>query len=226
MLYAKITVKDSVGIEVDDYVNLTIEIKNTNDPPGTPTIVSPLNNEEFLTTDSIDFVGSCDDPDLPHGDTLTYVWTSNITGELGQGTTLSNQKLDEGTHEITLTVSDEEGESASTNIIIKISRPIDDADGKDQTDDANEKDKYIYKAGVWVFVVPIIIIIIIVIVLSAIIFLRRRRIPPRAKHPQQPQQERPQTIPTQGYCESCGLLVNLNYDGSYQCPSCGFMRGK
>jgi hypothetical protein len=56
-VYASITVKDSTGSEIDDIVNLTIEVSNTNDDPE---IVHAMDNDEKvqISEKTIEFTGS------------------------------------------------------------------------------------------------------------------------------------------------------------------------
>ena len=83
-------------------------------------IVSPSNDSVFYAGDHITLSGSAYDID---DGTLTddnLEWSSNIQGVLGSGESLSIV-LDEGTHEITLTATDANDVSASTDpIFIRI----------------------------------------------------------------------------------------------------------
>ncbi len=83
-------------------------------------IDSPLNNDEFLSTDTIFFDGSSSyDPD---GDDLTYLWSSNISGEIGNTVSFS-LSLPIGQHTITLEVSDETGLTGTAEITLKVLSP-------------------------------------------------------------------------------------------------------
>lgn len=86
------------------YDSITVEIINPsmNSPP-IPVITSPQEGQQFETSDAIFFDGSnSTDPD---GDPMTYDWSSNITGYLGSGATLTSN-LPAGKHKVTLQVSD------------------------------------------------------------------------------------------------------------------------
>ena len=64
---------------------------------------------EYDINDIIVFEGICHDPDLIHGDNLTFKWFSSIVGKIGEGKTLENNSLPVGKHVITLEVADSSG---------------------------------------------------------------------------------------------------------------------
>ncbi len=105
-------------VEIFDDVKITVTA--VNDPPDPPVIINPKNNTVIDDGDRLDFEGSGTDPDLIYGDGLTYNWTSNISGELGEGKTLSNLVLPIGSHLITLTAIDKAAKTANTTIIITV----------------------------------------------------------------------------------------------------------
>ena len=89
--------------------------------PDTPVISSPANSSSHTGGDYINFTGSCNDTedgDLS-GDSL--VWTSNKDGLIGTGQSLNIETLQSGEHTITLTTTDSESLSSTTNILIGIS---------------------------------------------------------------------------------------------------------
>ena len=100
-------------------LDFVIEIENENDPMDEPRITSPLSGEKFKVNQSFSLVAICDDPDIQFGQVLEYVWTSNISGELGRGASITVQILEPGTHEITVTVSDPDY-TKSTFIVLYI----------------------------------------------------------------------------------------------------------
>ncbi|MCK5560652.1 MAG: hypothetical protein KAJ51_08670, partial [Thermoplasmata archaeon] len=99
---------------------VTITVTAVNDPPGPAKIIEPKNNTEILDCDTLDFEAFCTDPDIPYGDILIYTWTSDISGVLGTGDSLSDIELPRGKHKITLTVSDEKDERTTAAIIVKV----------------------------------------------------------------------------------------------------------
>jgi parallel beta-helix repeat protein len=108
----------------DGTFNVTDQIYITvlplNDPPDTPIIISPIYGFKITNSEQLDFVAQCSDPDLPYGDNLTFVWTSNLIGEFGRSSNLTNVLLPPGEHIITLEVFDDTGNSSYTTIVITI----------------------------------------------------------------------------------------------------------
>ncbi|MCB0036147.1 MAG: S8 family serine peptidase [Anaerolineales bacterium] len=86
---------------------VTITIENT---PPTANIDQPANNTEICQGESVTFRGSAFDPNqlggLPNS---AFAWTSSINGSLGTGADLTRNNLSVGTHNITLTVTDDGG---------------------------------------------------------------------------------------------------------------------
>ncbi len=89
------------------YSNFTLNIVNKNDPP-TAQMGSPSGTFVYNTVDPIEFNASRTlDPDLIHGQVLTYNWFSN--GELiGEGMVINHLFPVEGVYDIDLNVSDGE----------------------------------------------------------------------------------------------------------------------
>jgi hypothetical protein len=124
-IYAEIN--DGEVIYESDYSRGPITVDHTtkidNGPIDQPEakITSPLTNSDFNIDDEIQF-----DASGTSGDGLTYLWTSNRDGTLGE-TYNFRKKLSEGEHQVTLFILDERGQSDSTTIIIRVnSEPEDD----------------------------------------------------------------------------------------------------
>ena len=113
-------VKDSNNTFHD---TLTIHIINKNDPPSKPIISVDPPHLYIVGRKVITLYGNATDPDEPWGDVLTYIWTSNITGIIGNGNTIV-VTLPPGDHLITLTVKDSEGATNSSHIKISVREPI------------------------------------------------------------------------------------------------------
>ncbi|UCH88840.1 MAG: right-handed parallel beta-helix repeat-containing protein, partial [Thermoplasmata archaeon] len=114
------------------YHNMDIIVTPVNDPPESVEITSPEDNFKVDDGKLIDFRGSCTDPDTPYGDVLEYIWTSDISGIIGKGSSIENIRLPVGNHKITLTVTDSVGLNISTSIDIKIKETMEsdsDSDG-------------------------------------------------------------------------------------------------
>jgi hypothetical protein len=83
-------------------------------------IDSPKNNSKFLVTDTIQFDGSSSyDPD---NNALTYLWSSNISGEIGTTASFTTT-LEAGHHAITLEVSDSAGKIGVAEITLRVFSP-------------------------------------------------------------------------------------------------------
>jgi hypothetical protein len=106
--------------EADNFIFSENIIRWLNNERPISIIDSPSNNSEFLMNDSIRFDGSSSyDPD---GDLLTYLWSSNISGEIGNSKTFYST-LTPGRHTITLTVRDNAGKSELTRIMVTVLNP-------------------------------------------------------------------------------------------------------
>jgi hypothetical protein len=166
--YFNITVTDKN--QTSDFVNIIFVVENINDKPGKPTIVTPIDNEEYSTTDSITFSGTCDDPDLniPGVDEeLRFIWSSDIDGKIGEGSTLENSLLSKGLHEITLEVKDRAGLNNTASIRLNIIKD-DDAKG-------SKNNIFGAKNSVSLVVILIILGIIILVVIFTFFLLKKRR---------------------------------------------------
>jgi uncharacterized membrane protein len=87
-------------------LNFVIEVVNPNDPMEDPVITQPMTGTTIKVNQSFSLVGECEDPDIPFGQELEFIWTSDIEGELGRGASIVIKLTREGTHIITLTVKD------------------------------------------------------------------------------------------------------------------------
>lgn len=141
-----------------DYVRITIIPMN--DPPDQPRILSPTSETTIGFGFSLNFVGECNDSDLPD-DELTFKWSSNLQGELGFGEQMTGILLISGVHQITLTVYDSAGNNSSAEIkllVLENPKPV------KESDDNN---------NLWVGAL-IGLIIIIVILLLSFFFVKKR----------------------------------------------------
>jgi len=121
-----LSVQDDSGESVVASVELLIE--NVNDPPGIVYINNPKNGKVFQSNDSILLQGACTDPDERLGQTLNYTWSSNVTGVLGHGPSLTLRSLSPGDHIITLEVSDGQYIKRSS-VRIRVLNPVKPPDG-------------------------------------------------------------------------------------------------
>jgi hypothetical protein len=146
--------------EVSD--TIIVRVISVNDPPGMPEILAPTDGTTLEYGKTINFIGRCDDIDLPN-DLLTFTWTSNLQGFLGTGEELRNIALSVGVHQITLEVADKAGSSLNTTIEVIIEQVEVVSSGED---DIN-----------WAVIVGSIsvVIIIILIIFILLIFLKKRK---------------------------------------------------
>jgi len=108
---ATIGVDDMAG--GTDSLDIIVRVIPRNRPPSDPVILSPENGSVFKEGEEVEFKLLVTDPDVPLGDILTIVWTSNLSGDLRYCThedssTFTTSELDVGVHVITVAVSDGE----------------------------------------------------------------------------------------------------------------------
>lgn len=85
-------------------------------------ITSPVDGQEFEDSQPITFDGS--DSSGPSGAVLSYVWTSNATGIIGNEGRFV-RKLSAGYHNIVLQASDGQGHAGQTSVNISVKRSAD-----------------------------------------------------------------------------------------------------
>jgi predicted transcriptional regulator len=133
-----LTVWDLITPGEKQSIDFEIVVENVNDPPGLPSIIAPPDGSRFKVNESFTLEGVCDDPDIKFGQVLEFSWTSDISGVLGDGTSLTLGLPDPGTHLITLTVTDGEFDrSVTITLIIEpltVVEPPDDEPTDDEMD--------------------------------------------------------------------------------------------
>jgi hypothetical protein len=107
---ATLRVEDMTGGSAT--VPIWVVVLNVNDPPTKPLITSPANHTVVLIGTELIFRVSVSDPDIAHGQVLTIVWSSNISGTIRESTTAEplefNTTLQVGVYAITVTIDDGE----------------------------------------------------------------------------------------------------------------------
>lgn len=94
-----VTVSDASNNASESF-NLTVTANN----PPVLSVTSPVDNAEFLDTDSVNLTATASD--IEDGDiSASITWSSSIDGALGAGSNLTVQ-LSEGTHTLTVSVVD------------------------------------------------------------------------------------------------------------------------
>ncbi len=96
------------------------EVSATPHDSPTATISSPSDGSAYFEDVAISFEGSGDDSQdgTLTGDSL--VWTSDIDGQIGTGTSFSYADLSVGTHTITLTVTDSDRAAGNDSITVAV----------------------------------------------------------------------------------------------------------
>ena len=98
-----------------------------NQPPAVD-IIMPNNGDSFNLNTLINFTGTANDPEQGAiTNPANLVWTSNNTGVMGYGQSISVSSLPAGLHNITLTATDKQGAQGSDSIIIAINSTINHA---------------------------------------------------------------------------------------------------
>ena len=130
---------ETITFSATDYTGtatheVTISVLPLNDPPGPVTISEPLDGASIAYGVSIIFSGDCDDPDLIYGDSLTFMWLSNLEAQFGEGKSFVYGQLGPGKHTVTLKVMDKADQVSSTSVNITILGGSDDAtsDGSEE----------------------------------------------------------------------------------------------
>jgi hypothetical protein len=126
---------DDGEFQVSDSVNVTVV--PVNDPPIDAEIEILV--EELWEGENQSVKGSATDVDIPYGDSLSYSWSSNVSGPIGSGESL-NMSIKAGAHNITLNVSDSAGAWVLVTKDIIILPVKDDDIDKNDTDGDNLPD--------------------------------------------------------------------------------------
>jgi parallel beta-helix repeat protein len=162
-----LTVTASDG-EFVAFALITVDVKAINDPPTAIQIEGFENKTETKTGIRLNLSASVEDVDLLfEGDSYTYLWTSNLSGELGKEKNLSNITFASGNHMITVKATDKEGESIRASIIIKVEEMVEEGEGNDDDDDASSL--------FFVLIIVSVIILILILFGMGIFFIYRYR---------------------------------------------------
>ncbi len=91
--------------------------------PPTAAIFHPSDGEQRTAGDDIPWIGNGEDPEDGTLSGAALVWTSDIDGELGQGAMLDAPLVTLGTHTVTLTATDADGNTDAAAITIEVVAP-------------------------------------------------------------------------------------------------------
>lgn len=127
-----LTATDSHGDVGADTVTITIRDNNV------PTVIieGPADSSIFNISDTITFRGYATDPEDGRLTGNSLVWTSDIDGRIGSGDTLQAEDLARGIHAITLTATDSDSNSITTDVTVEIKITFERTYGGDLWDDA------------------------------------------------------------------------------------------
>ncbi len=170
------------------YDDLVVTVAAVNDAPEHAEIIIPTEGYNINDSTPIYFEGRCDDADLSYGDKLTFIWSSNISGRLGTGRTLTNKILSAGYHKITMEVVDTGGKSTKAYVNITITKtPTEGPKPEPKDDDDETKDE---EKNTSLFnMITIISVTILIILVIYFLFIFRKNIfgpPKEGKDPFEP----------------------------------------
>ena len=117
-----LTVTDSKGAKGTATVTIVITGIAVDQPP-TAHITSPVNSASFVQGASVSFAGTGSDTEDGTLTGASLVWTDNVAGQIGTGTSFSLTSLAIGTHVITLTAKDSKGQTGTATVTIVVTAP-------------------------------------------------------------------------------------------------------
>ncbi len=118
-----LTVKDAGGLSNSLTKQAVIVPTGTNQPP-VAMITGPANNSSLTQGTSVTFQGTGNDPEDGTLTGASLVWTSNINGQIGTGTSFSTSGLSVGVHTITLTAKDSQGATGTASITVTVTAVV------------------------------------------------------------------------------------------------------
>jgi hypothetical protein len=107
-----LTATDTDGATGTATITVGITGVGANQAP-TAQITSPPNNGVFAPGSSVSFAGTGTDPEDGTLTGASLVWTDNVAGQIGTGTSFSLTTLTPGVHIITLTATDSQGSTGT-----------------------------------------------------------------------------------------------------------------
>ncbi|MBF0113011.1 MAG: hypothetical protein HQK74_09800 [Desulfamplus sp.] len=127
-----LTATNSRGKSNSNTITITV-VEATLTPPIV-TIITPANNSTFIFGIDINFEAIAENPIVDEGNAgeegevevieNTFKWTSNISGFLGSGASITVSKLAIETHTITLTVTNSKGATATATLTITVKNAL------------------------------------------------------------------------------------------------------
>jgi PKD repeat protein len=114
-----LTVTDAGGLTGSITQAVPVPTPGPNQAPSA-TITAPLGGQSVRQGTSVTFTGSGNDPEDGPLTGGSLVWTSNLDGQIGTGSSFSTTSLSVGTHTVTLRATDSKGASTPTTVVITI----------------------------------------------------------------------------------------------------------
>lgn len=176
--YFNITIRDAYGLEKDDFLNIIIDVRNTNDAPTIPVVTYGSGGEEILEGEYLNATASATDLDIQYdpSESLEYSWISDIDGILGSGNTLQINTLSVGIHNITVRVSDNYGEESTTIFIVIVTmKPVINDTEPVDTDYPEDDDEGGRSLAFTIVIIIAVVLILIGIGIGVGIFLLIRK---------------------------------------------------
>lgn len=133
---------DSDGATSRDSVSIAVA--------GPPTVEISAPEDETIANDeeTFTFEGTATDPIDGDLNQDALEWSSDVDGALGTGTSLSNQPLSGGSHTITLSATDQDGNKGTASINILVESPGFDARIRFLSDDLTSSQKQAIREAV------------------------------------------------------------------------------
>jgi len=193
-----VTVEDGDG--ETDTKSFTLTVMNENDPP-VAVISSPADQANFMVDEmvTLDASGSFD---IDVDNVISYLWSSDLEGDLGENKVSTYTFKEPGYHEIILTVADVGGLSSAVTIHLTINADettetddgeqnnIEDTGGNvtenTEVDTSSSSDSALGMGkigGIDVAYVVMSVIIIIIILFIIVLFIRKRKTQPPSQAP-------------------------------------------
>jgi hypothetical protein len=151
------------------YYKMVFHVVNVNDPP-IALIIYPVDGTQFQAEEAIEFRCEFLDPDFDiqgSSERLIFTWSSSLLADpIASGenlSTLTDVRLEGGTHLITLTVEDSGGAVSEDEITIIIEEK--EVESKSPIGDVS--------SNMWWLL--LLVMLLIIILIAAVIFLKRRK---------------------------------------------------
>ncbi|MFO8051756.1 MAG: PKD domain-containing protein [Thermoplasmatota archaeon] len=179
----RITVMDREGNEFS--ISFNVSVINVNDPLEEVIILSPESHSEFEVGENITFAGEAIDPDIIHGQEISYLWFI-ITEEIGTERVIDHSFDEPGTYAITLEASDGTS-SRSTKVVINITEGA--GGGGGSIEEQDEDDKAI--SSTFIGIAAGVVLLLVLVVILILVFGRKKKGEEEPRETEVPRDEAP-----------------------------------